>query len=97
MEFCWWDETHKQCFIGNFREGQTEQHRFAQNKNGDYNENGTYCDGEVALQVKFPKETRLLLGVASVTDGTGERGVRLEPLDYREKVVITLKESKKNH
>ena len=22
----WWDETHKQYFIGNFREGQTKQH-----------------------------------------------------------------------
>jgi hypothetical protein len=35
------------------------------------------------------------LGVASVKDGTGEHGVRLEPLDYTEKVVITLKTSKK--
>ncbi len=42
--------------------------------------------------MKFTKETRLLLGVASVKDGMGERGVRLEPLDYTEKVVITLKE-----
>ena len=82
-------------FHGNFREGQTEQHQFAQNENGDYDENGTYPDGGVDLQVKFLKESRLLLGVASVKDGTGERGVRLESLDYMEKVVITLKESKK--
>ena len=90
----WWDKTHKQCFIGNCREGQTEQHLFAQNENGDYDENGTYRDREVALQVKFSKETHLLLGVASVKDGMGEHRVHLEPLDYMEKVVITLKEPK---
>jgi len=77
-------------FHGNFRDGQTEQHQLAQNENGDYDENGSYRDGEVALQVKFLKETHLLLGVASVKDGTGERGVRLESLDYMEKVCVCL-------
>jgi hypothetical protein len=29
----WWDETHKKCFFGDFREGQAEQVRFYQNEN----------------------------------------------------------------
>ncbi len=44
--------------------------------------------------MKFPKETCLLLGVACVNDSMGERRVCLEPLDYMEKVVIMLKNSK---
>ncbi len=44
--------------------------------------------------VKFSKETRFLLGVAVVKkdNNDGEHGTQLEPLDYTEQNVITLKD-----
>jgi hypothetical protein len=74
----WWDETHKKCFFGDFREGQSKQVRFYRNENGECDTNGAIRDKgrKLALTVKFPRETRLLLGVAVVRkdNNDGEHG-----------------------
>jgi hypothetical protein len=87
----WWDEVHKDCFIGDFREGSKSQTRFPRNEEGQYDPDGEYRDEKTLLTVKFPKQIRLCLGVA-VRDSNGvEEGVRLTPFDYTEKNVITIK------
>ena len=68
----WWDEVHKDCFIGDFREGQKSQRRFPRDSEGNYDpENGTYRDEKVALQVKYAKQVRFSFGVA-IRDEDGE-------------------------
>jgi hypothetical protein len=92
----WRDKIHKKCFFGDFREEQAEQVRFYQNENGEYDTNSAICDEgrKLALTIEFPKETRLLLGVAVVKkdNNDGEHGTQLESLDYTEQNVITLKD-----
>jgi hypothetical protein len=70
---------------------------YARNDDGEYDStSNTYRDPQVALQVKYPKEVRLLLGVACVKESNGEeRGIRMDLLDYTEKKVISLKDTKK--
>jgi hypothetical protein len=48
----WWDEVHKECFIGTFREGQNTQVRFARDENGNYDPKGTYREAKTAIQCK---------------------------------------------
>ena len=90
----WWDETHKQCLIGAYLGTHV---LYARNEDGIYDgTSDSFCDPQVSLQVKKPKETRLLLGVACVRDSNGEeRGVRLELFDYTEKKIISLKDTNK--
>ena len=90
----WWDKTHKQFLIDAYL---GTQFLYARNKDGIYDgTSDSFRDPQVSLQVKKPKETRLLLGVACVRDSNGEeRGVRLELFDYTEKKIISLKDTNK--
>eukprot|EP00956_Cyclotella_meneghiniana_P020465 scaffold36269_cov40-Cyclotella_meneghiniana.AAC.2 len=94
----WWDEMHKKCFIGQYREGQKVNVQFPRNEEGGFDINGTYSGDDVAasnLQVKYEKEGRLCLGVA-VREVDGRReGVRLLPWDYSACKIITIKETDK--
>lgn len=88
---------HKKSHISNFSDGKKTQTQFPRDENGMYDPNGEYReDGLVYLQVKFPKEARLCLGVA-LKEGDEEdqqrHGHRLEAFDYTEMTVITKKES----
>jgi hypothetical protein len=88
----WWDEVHKDCFLGDFREGQSSQTRFPRDASGQYDPLGEYRAEKSLLVVKFSKQTRLCLGVAvREADGGEEEGVRLTPFDYTEKNIITMK------
>ena len=40
----WWDEMHKKCSFGDFREGAKDQTRFPRNADGSYNPDGEYRD-----------------------------------------------------
>ena len=90
----WWDKTHKQFLIDAYL---GTQFLYARNKDGIYDgTSDSFRDPQVSLQVKYPKETRLLLGVACMRDSNGEeRGVRLELFDYTEKKIISLKDTNK--
>ncbi len=90
-------EVHKKAIISELPEGQTEQVQFPRDENGQYNaENGTYLDRKKALQVKFPQEARLCLGVAVKLDNNGDQeGCRLMPYDYTQKWIITVDEEEK--
>jgi hypothetical protein len=90
----WWDETHKECRIGAYL---GEQVLYARNEDRTYNvTSDSFRDPQVSLQVKYPKETRLLLGVACVRDSNvKESGVHLDLFDYTEKKIIRLKDTKK--
>lgn len=88
---------HKKCHISNFSDGKKLQTQFPRDGNGMYDPDGEYREeGLVFLNVKFPKEARLCLGVA-LNEGDEEdqqrHGHRLEAFDYTEMTVITKKES----
>ena len=70
---------------------------YARNDDGEYDsQKDSYRDPQVALQVKYPKEARLLLGVACVKESNSkERGVCMNLLDYTKKKVISLKDTNK--
>ena len=92
-----WDEMHKKCFIGQYREGQKVKVEFPRNEAGGFDPNGTYSDDDAAtnLQVKYEQEGRLCLGCA-VKEVNGKReGVRLLPWDYSASKIITIKEANK--
>jgi hypothetical protein len=66
----WWDETHKECGIGAYL---GEQVLYARNDDGEYDSaSDSFCDPQVALQIKYPKGTQLLLGVACVKDSNSK-------------------------
>ena len=81
---------HKDCFIGDFREGAKNQIRFKRNDQGELDENGEIRDEKLELQVKYSKQTRLSLGVAMKGEGDDEEGVRLEPFDYTSQTIVTI-------
>lgn len=96
-EIAWWDETHRKCTIGSetCQAGRQLQLKFMRNEFGQVDlENGTYSDDDkVMMNVKFPEEVRMCLGVATVIDHNGnEVGVMLEPFDYSGKIVLTIKD-----
>jgi hypothetical protein len=89
----WWDETHKDCFIGSFREGQSSGVQFACNDAGSYDPNGNFRDGKEALQVKYSKEVRLSLRIAVAKNALGEEeGRRISPFNYTECNIVTIKD-----
>jgi hypothetical protein len=90
----WWDKTHKECRIGAYL---GEQVLYTRNEDGTYDgTSDSFHDPQVSLQVNYPKETRLLLGVACVKNSNGkEHGVCLDLFDYTEKKIISVKDTKK--
>ena len=90
----WWDKTHKQFLIDAYL---GTQFLYARNKDGIYDgTSDSFRDPQVSLQVKYPKETRLLLGGACVRDSNGEEcRVCLDLFDYTKKKIISLKDSNK--
>jgi hypothetical protein len=51
----WWDKIHKECGIGAYL---GEQVLYARNDDGTYDgTSDSFCDPQVSLQVKYPKET----------------------------------------
>ena len=85
-------EVHKDCFIGDFCEGQKTQTRFPRNSDVEYNpENGSYRHEKCALQVKYTKQCRFSFGVAIQDKEGEEEGRRLAPYNYTGKNTITIK------
>ena len=86
---------HKKCHISNFSDGKKTQTQFPRDEQGMYDPDGEYREeGLVYLNVKFPKEARLCLGVALKIGEDGEpHGHRLEAFDYTEMTIITKKDS----
>ena len=90
----WWDEVHKECFIGDFREGSSTQTCFPRDENGKYTLDGEYRDEKKLLTVKFPKQGRFCFGVANVDHGEGPTGERAELFDYTCKNIVYIKQFK---
>ena len=88
-------ECHKVCHLGDFREGAKKQTQFPRDEFGNYDpENGTYRDQKTLLNVKYEKEMRGCFGVAIRVGEDGcEHGVRMMPFNYTEKKIITKMES----
>ena len=91
----WWDEVHKECFFGDFREGSTTQMRFPRDADGKYNPKGEYREKTELLTVKYNKQGRFCLGVGIVDRGNGPEGERIELFDYTTKNVISIKDTEK--
>ena len=87
----WWDEVHKECFIGDYREGSKTQTQFPRDPDGTYNPDGEYRDEKQLLTVKYPKQGRFCLGIGIVDRGDGPKGERIELFDYTSKNIITIK------
>lgn len=97
-QIVFFDETHQQCLLGSagvakLVNGKEVQVRFPKDEKGNIDIiNGTYRDDELQnrLQPKYPKEIRLVLGVAAVknVDGTIE-GKRALPFDYTGRKVLS--------
>ena len=86
----WWDEVHKDCFIGDFREGSSTQLRFKRNEKGELDEeNGEYREETLELQVKYAKQVRFSFGVALREEDGKEVGVRLKPFNYTGRNILT--------
>ena len=85
-----WDEVHKNCHIGDAREGATEHVAFPTDKNSRYDPNGTYSEDDVgvALKVKYPEQGRWCFGVAlrrPYDKASDPEGMRLKLFDYTTK------------
>ena len=81
----WWDEVHKDCFIGDFHEGTKTQTRFCRDEEGNYDPKGEFCDEKNALQVKYAKQVRFSFSVALVNKEEGVVGDRINPFYYTNK------------
>jgi len=97
QHIAWWDETHRKCTIGSetAQAGRKLQIKFKRNEFGQIDlKEGTYtADDKIEMNVKFPAEVRLCLGVATVWDPSGnEKGVMLKPFDYSGKIILSKKD-----
>ena len=82
---------HKDCFIGDFREGAEYQLRFKRSDDGKLNmDDGEYREEKLELQVKYAKQVRFSFGVAMKGEEGSETGHRLEPYDYTGKMILTM-------
>ena len=90
----WWDEVHKQCHIGDSREGATEHVQFPRDNNGRYNANGTFSEEArgVVLKVKYAEQVQKCLGVAELpaVDGEERKGVRILAFDYTGRKIVSI-------
>ena len=60
----WFDEVHRDCFVGDLGARMTRQWQFPQNENGDYDENGTFNEPAKECIFKYDAQARFSLGVA---------------------------------
>ena len=60
----WFDEVHRDCFVGDLGARVTRQWQFPRNENGDYNENGTFNEPAKECTFKYDAQARFSLGVA---------------------------------
>ena len=89
----WWDEVHKDCFFGDYREGSTTQVRFPRDADGKYNPKGEYREKALLLTVKYNKQGRFCFGMGIVDRGAGPVGERIELFDYTTKNMISVKDT----
>jgi hypothetical protein len=83
--------------LGDFREGAKTQTQFLQDEFGNYDpDNGTYRKQKTLLNVKYKKEMCACFRVAIRGDEDGcERSVRMTPLNYTEKKILSKMETHK--
>lgn len=92
QQVVFWDETHKKVHIGKGSSRNQDEIRFPRDNNGKLDlKNGTYKKESEYLQVKYPEEVRLSLGVAQVEllDGFIQ-GKRAKPFVYSAKVLMSI-------
>lgn len=90
----YFDETHKKTQIGakgHCAKGARTQHRFRRDSNGALDDAGGLAPRQAAKKVKYPYESRFLLGCAKTKNDDGENvGMRLPPFDYSGKLVVSI-------
>ena len=91
QQVVFWDETHKKIRIGKGSKSVKSEVRFPRDKEGKVDiQNGTYAERSTYLQVKYPEEVRLSLGVAQVKSGNKIVGKRAAPYDYSGRVLLSI-------
>lgn len=84
----WWDEKHKKCILGCCTK---DEWRVCRNEAGeicDEEHGGKFPDKLKVTSVKFPKEARGIFGAALVSKDNILQGVKAEPFEYTEKMVV---------
>jgi hypothetical protein len=95
----WFDECHKKCHIGDATaEGTNHEYLvFPRDASGKIDLiNGEYAkEDKILMKVKYSKEARFCFGCAVVTrtqDPSTRIGLRCNPFDYSEKLLLSIKE-----
>lgn len=81
----WWDEVHRECFVGELGAKMQYQCLFPRDADGNYDENGTYMDTAKECTFKYNTQLRLSLGASQKIENGVLVGKRLLPFDYTTK------------
>ena len=60
----WFNEVHRDCFVGDLGARVKRQWQFPRNENGDYDEKGTFNEPAKECTFKYDAQARFSLGVA---------------------------------